>query len=261
MSILMSSLSTSINPTCHSIYTISLHAPPDPTLILTHYPTSQTSLIPCYHHSLTKYLFTPQPLHLSMHPATSVASRACTVNPSTHHHCGERVPPITTLFLLNVETDPNNTSMKGTDITQVRLFLSFRYEGTEYWCALVDWFSHVGDGPDKYTGMWVVECNLDLHGKQISQIIHIDTVIWCAHLIGAYRANPVGTRLMFSASLYEFHTYYVNKYADHHSFEVAVWYPLPYQCFCFLNLYYLIYLRQLGTINDDWILITISYFT
>ena len=70
--------------------------------------------------------------------------------------------------------------------------------------------------------MWVVECNLDLHGKQISQIIHIDTVIWCAHLIGVYRANPVGTRLMFSASLYEFHTYYVNKYADHHSFEVAV---------------------------------------
>ena len=112
--------------------------------------------------------------------------------------------------------------MKGTDVTQVRLFLSFCYEGTEYQCALVDWFSRVGDGPDKDTGMWVVERDLDLHRKQILQIIHIDTVIQCAHLIGVYGANPVSTRLTFSASLYAFHTYYVNKYADHHSFEVAV---------------------------------------
>ena len=112
--------------------------------------------------------------------------------------------------------------MKGTDIAQVRLFLSFHHKGTKYQCALVDWFSCVGDGPDKDTGMWVVEHDLDLHRKQISQIIHIDTVIQCTHLIGVYGANPVSTQLMFSASLYAFHTYYVNKYADHHSFEVAV---------------------------------------
>ena len=122
-----------------------------------------------------------------------------------------------------VETDPEYTGMSGTDVTQVKLFFSFRYEGIEYRCALVDWFSHIGDGPDEDTGMWVVEWDVDLYGNQILQVIHIDTVIQCTHLIGVYGPDPVSTLLTFSDSLYAFHTYYVNKYADHHSFEVAVW--------------------------------------
>ena len=122
-----------------------------------------------------------------------------------------------------VETDPEYTGMSGTDVAQVKLFLSFRYKGIEYWCALVDWFSRIGGGPDEDTGMWVVEWDVDLYGNQISQVIHIDTVIRCTHLIGVYGPDPVSTLLTFSDSLYAFHTYYVNKYADHHSFEVAVW--------------------------------------
>ena len=122
-----------------------------------------------------------------------------------------------------VETDPEYTGMSGTDVAQVKLFLSFHYEGIEYWCTLVDWFSRIGDGPDEDTSMWVVERDVDLYGNQISQVIHIDTVIRCTHLIGVYGPDPVSTLLAFSDSLYAFHTYYVNKYADYHSFEVAVW--------------------------------------
>ena len=113
--------------------------------------------------------------------------------------------------------------MSGTDVTQVKLFFSFHYEGTEYQCALVDWLSHIGDGPDEDTGMWVVKWHVDVYGNQISQVIYINTVMQCAHLISVYGPDPVSTLLTFSDSLYDFHTYYVNKYVDHHSFKVAVW--------------------------------------
>lgn len=120
-----------------------------------------------------------------------------------------------------VETDPDYDGMQGTDVAQAKLFLSLRYAGTEYRCALVDWFSRIGDSPDEDTGLWVVERDCDANGHQISQVIDIDTIIRCAHLIGVYGPDPVNTELKFSDSLYAFHTYYVNKYADHHSFEVA----------------------------------------
>ena len=40
--------------------------------------------------------------------------------------------------------------------------------------------------------------------------------------MGVYGAEHVSRAIKFSDSLYAFHTYYVNKYADHHSFEIAV---------------------------------------
>ena len=107
-----------------------------------------------------------------------------------------------------VETDPDYDGMQGTDDAQAKLFLSLRYAGTEYRCALVDWFS-----PDEDTGLWVVERDCDANGHQISQVIDIDTIIRCAHLIGVYGPDPDNTELKFSDSLYAFHTYYVNKYA------------------------------------------------
>jgi hypothetical protein len=121
-----------------------------------------------------------------------------------------------------VETDADQPGMRGLDVAQVRIFFSFQYNGAEYRCAFVDWFSRVGDQPDEDTGTWVVERDHDINDQQISEVIHIDTIIRCSHLIGVYGAEPVSIDLKFSDSLYAFHTYYVNRYADHHSYEVTV---------------------------------------
>ena len=48
---------------------------------------------------------------------------------------------------------------------------------------------------------------------QILQVIGIDTIIQCAHLIGVYGPDPVNTKLKYSNSLFTFHTY-VNKYTN-----------------------------------------------
>ncbi|KAI6144676.1 hypothetical protein BKA82DRAFT_4330895 [Pisolithus tinctorius] len=75
-----------------------------------------------------------------------------------------------------------------------------RYDCTEYPCVIIHWFSCVGDGPDTNTGMWIVR----MHNAQDITIIHIDTIYRTAQLIPIY-----------------FYYYYVNRFADHHVFEIA----------------------------------------
>ena len=88
-------------------------------------------------------------------------------------------PRYNTIF---VETDPDSPGMLGIDVDQACVFFSFDYNNTEYHCALVDWFSHVGHRPDKDTGMWVVHRHHNFNQHQISEVIDIDTVIHCSHL-------------------------------------------------------------------------------
>lgn len=55
-----------------------------------------------------------------------------------------------------VNTDPSAGGMRGPDVARMRLFLPFSIMALNTPCALVRWFSHVGDSPDDRTGMWVV---------------------------------------------------------------------------------------------------------
>jgi hypothetical protein len=86
---------------------------------------------------------------------------------------------------------------------------------------LVHWFSHVGDSPDENTGMWVVEPEILENGTPHPSVIHLDTIFHAAHLIGVYGEAFVLTHLSFTNSLDAFRVYYINKYIDHHAFEVA----------------------------------------
>jgi hypothetical protein len=53
-------------------------------------------------------------------------------------------------------------------------------------CVLVHWYSCIGDEPDKMMGMWIVEPDLCDDGMPVEEIIHIDCILWAAHLIGVY---------------------------------------------------------------------------
>ncbi|KAH8979767.1 hypothetical protein EDB86DRAFT_3088545 [Lactarius hatsudake] len=69
--------------------------------------------------------------------------------------------------------DPSMEGMRGLDVARTQLFFSFTHEGVEYPCALVHWFSRVGDLPDERTGMWVVEPD---HKSHVS-IIRLDGIV------------------------------------------------------------------------------------
>jgi hypothetical protein len=121
-----------------------------------------------------------------------------------------------------VNVRPELDGMRGLEVTCVFLFFSMTHRTESYPCALVQWFSVVGDEPDDETGLWMVEPETREDGELNLAIIHLDTILWAAHLIPAYRTSDfVNTRLTMHDTLDEFKLFYVNKFVDHHVFEVA----------------------------------------
>ncbi|KAI6154599.1 hypothetical protein BKA82DRAFT_4347529 [Pisolithus tinctorius] len=121
-----------------------------------------------------------------------------------------------------VVTDPEAEGMRGLDIARVLCFFSFKYQGTLYLCAVVRWFDRMGDGPDVATGMWIVCPSYNARNVPHITIIHIDAIYRAAHLIPIYAAHNINTRDIKPHDSYDtFNSFYVNKFADHHAFEIA----------------------------------------
>ena len=120
-----------------------------------------------------------------------------------------------------VNTDPSMEGMQGLDIARVCLFFLFSHDGVEYPCALVHWFSRVGNLPDDNTGMWVVEPDVLANGEAFTLIIHLDMIVRASHLIPVFGSQHVSKTLSFTDTLDAFSSFYVNKYIDHHAFEIA----------------------------------------
>ena len=118
-----------------------------------------------------------------------------------------------------VYSDPSSEGLLSLEVACVRLFFSFFHNLVHYSCALVDWYSRVGNSPNENTGMWIVEPVAD---TSRTTILHLNTIIRAAHLIPVFGGRRFVSRaLSFRDTLDNFNRFYVNKYADHHSFEIA----------------------------------------
>ena len=111
--------------------------------------------------------------------------------------------------------------MEALNIAWVQAFFSFASQGITYPCALVHWFSRVGDEVDEDTGMWEVELDLEETGAPVTGIVHLDSVLQAAHLMGMCGEAFVPKTLTPDNSLDFFHSFYVNKFVDHHAFKIA----------------------------------------
>jgi hypothetical protein len=120
---------------------------------------------------------------------------------------------------VNMDTDTD--IMNGLAIARVLCFFSFSHRTSFFQCAVVRWFSHVLDARDPDTGMYVVApATLEDDTPDIS-IIHIDCIFCAAHLIPLYGSNFLPCAVTSHNSYDVFRSYFVNKYADHHTFEIA----------------------------------------
>ena len=81
----------------------------------------------------------------------------------------------------------------------------------EYPCALIDWYGCISNTPDEDMDMWIVK---PVQGH--STIIHLDMILWCAHLIPVFGLHYLDRSLKLT-----FSNYYVNKYVDHHMHEIV----------------------------------------
>ena len=60
-------------------------------------------------------------------------------------------------------------------------------------------------------------------GSPFTAVIHVDTILCCAHLIPVYDSSrPVPHAMKYSNSLDSFDMYYINRYANHHMYEVVI---------------------------------------
>ncbi|KAK7461730.1 hypothetical protein VKT23_008159 [Stygiomarasmius scandens] len=56
-----------------------------------------------------------------------------------------------------MEGDTNEAGFRGLLVAQVFMFFRFQYSGRRHSCALVHWYSTIGNAPCDQTGMWMVQ--------------------------------------------------------------------------------------------------------
>lgn len=121
-----------------------------------------------------------------------------------------------------VSLDGFDDSVNGRGVARIKLFMSFKYRRTIYPCALVHWYQVLGDGPDKQTGMWLVQPEyLTSDGSPYLAIIHLDTIERAAHLMPRFPMEEVPIDLEPYQSLEKFDSFYLNHYIDHHAFDMV----------------------------------------
>ncbi|KAI9572241.1 hypothetical protein HD554DRAFT_2203035 [Boletus coccyginus] len=119
-----------------------------------------------------------------------------------------------------VTTDPTLPGMRELDVVRIFAFFSFVHLESYYPCAVICWFVRRNE-PDEDTGMWIIRPGFNLHCQHDISIIHLDTMYHTAHLIPIYCGQEVPLDLQPDQSYDKFHAYYINKYADHHTFKIA----------------------------------------
>lgn len=168
---------------------------------------------------------------VSVHPSALAFFRAPSDLCGTKGISSERIRAVDTwqkgagrYDCIFVETDPNALGMLGLDVSQVKAFLSFSFESKLYQCALVSWFSRIGDKPDDTTGMWMVQADFedDAKTERYCSVIPIDSIVRAAHLMPIFGTGftPKGFTPALSLTTI-FRGWYVNKFIDYHAFEFA----------------------------------------
>jgi len=129
-------------------------------------------------------------------------------NKKPHHDC------------VFVEHDTEALGIQGLDIVYVLAFMSFVADGVHYPSTLVQWFTHVYEEPDQLTGMWMVQAEQSADGSPIVSVIHTKYILRGTHLIPIFGQDFIPPGLHFSHSLDTFSAFYVNRFINHHAFEI-----------------------------------------
>ncbi|KAI6003078.1 hypothetical protein EDD15DRAFT_2157546 [Pisolithus albus] len=121
-----------------------------------------------------------------------------------------------------VSTDDTREGMLSMDVAQVHCFFSLVHtNGRMFQCALVRWFDRIADKPGELTGMWMVAPSFLEDGSPHHAVIHIDSIVRSAHLLPIFGSEYVSPYVNCHNSLEVFRGFYVNRFADHHAFELA----------------------------------------
>ena len=112
-------------------------------------------------------------------------------------------------------------AMDGLLATHVLLLFTFfdPYHGKDIPCALITWFMHPKSGPERdiLTGMWKLHPEQDVDGRHLIQVIHLDAILWGAHLLPCYGEGFLPVGLSNNDALDAWDAYLVNQFIDYHA--------------------------------------------
>ena len=120
-----------------------------------------------------------------------------------------------------VKHDPAQVRLQGFNIVQVLAIFAFHWMDKYYPCALVHWFTHMGDKHEEVMDMWVVQLDSNADGSPAVGVIHLDLVLHTVHLMPVLGDWMMPIDLTMDQSLDVFQSFYINKYIDYHTFELA----------------------------------------
>lgn len=119
------------------------------------------------------------------------------------------------------EQEGADSISNGLTIARTRFFFSFTLNEQRHECALIENYSYVGSSVDEDSGMWIVRPTFRGRFKE-SRIIPISNIFRAAHLLPVYETGYKVPRSMKpEITLDSFKDFYVNKFIDHHAFEIA----------------------------------------
>ena len=84
-----------------------------------------------------------------------------------------------------VNSDSNVEGARCFEIACTFLFFSFQYQNKTYPCALVQWYSYIGEEPNEDTGLWKIEPKADDDSFPHLGIVHIKAIYRAVHLMPA----------------------------------------------------------------------------
>ncbi|EIW83868.1 hypothetical protein CONPUDRAFT_119271 [Coniophora puteana RWD-64-598 SS2] len=121
-------------------------------------------------------------------------------------------------FLLTNESLPGIFSM---DVARVLAFFKFSLQGKTYECAVVHWYGYYSDERDELTGMYIVQPQYRKDGSRHIAVVDVDTMVRGCHLLPVFGKDTIPEGMTCHDSLDSFDGYYVNRFVDHHAFELA----------------------------------------
>ncbi|KAI1786556.1 hypothetical protein LXA43DRAFT_975709 [Ganoderma leucocontextum] len=111
-----------------------------------------------------------------------------------------------------VNQDSSRKGLLGMDVAQVKLLFTLCYRQRRYQCALVHWYQREKDTPDGPRTRYRIP---------VCSVIDLATIFRAAHLIPVYNTNDrVPDTANHTMSLSDYDKFYVNKYVDHHAFDL-----------------------------------------
>ena len=107
--------------------------------------------------------------------------------------------------------------MQGMAVGRVMGLMAIPHDGARHSCTLIDWFEKLSDVPSDVTGMYEIQPELNEFGRQVSLIVHLDTIFRAVDLSPVFRGVVMPIDFHYSYSLDTLKTFYINKYGDYHS--------------------------------------------